>query len=330
MEGFEELTLELTDWCPSKCLHCSSNSGPTCRRFLDAKVALRLVNEAAALSAHKISFGGGEPTMAPSFVPTVERATELGLIAEVFTCGIQTGTHLKTISDDVISECRKFTGIKFLFSLYGADAEIHDCITRTPGSFAVLCESLRKCLNTGIECEINFVPVKINFLELENVIELAETFGINRLSVLRFVPQGRGYENRENLELTKKQEDNFVEVLLSLRNEKNIVIRTGSPFNGIIPGNDVPCRAGVGKLVVQANGNVIPCEVFKHRDRCDWGLSVYRQTLQEILTSPCLIKLRHSLENSNCLDCPIHKILRIRQKSGISYEQISEAPIQAK
>lgn len=330
MEGFEELTLELTDWCPSKCLHCSSNSGPTCRKFLDGKVALRLVDEAASLSAQKISFGGGEPTMAPSFIPTVERATELGLVAEVFTCGIQSGPYLKTISDDVISKCEKFTGIKFLFSLYGADAEIHDCITQTPGSFVVLCESLRKCLDVGIECEINFVPVKINFLELEAVIELAETLGINRLSVLRFVPQGRGYENRENLELTKEEENNFVEVLLSLRNEKNIAIRTGSPFNGIIPGNQVPCRAGAGKLVVQPDGNVLPCEVYKHHKRCKWCLSIYKQTLEEILKSPCLINLRRSLKSSNCLDCPVHKVLKIQQKFGVGYEQVSKAPLQAK
>ena len=117
--------------------------------------------------------------------------------------------------------------------------------------------------------------------------------------------------------------------MLNLRNNKNINIRTGSPFNGIIPGNKVPCRAGVGKLVVQATGNVLPCEVFKHHRRCDWGLSVHKKTLQEILEASCLVKLRRSLANSNCLNCPIHKSLRERQKVGTAHEQIPGASVHA-
>ena len=331
MEGFEELTLELTDWCPSKCLHCSSSSGPRCNNFIDEEVALRLIDESASLSAKKISFGGGEPTLAPCFIPTLERTTQMGLIAEIFTCGLRKENgHLESISDDIINKCSNYPGVKLIFSLYGANAAVHDYITQTPDSFALLCESLGKCLDSRIECEVNFVPLKINFLEFEAIVNLVETLGINRLSVLRFVSQGRGYEYKEKLGLTKQQEDDFIETLLNLRIKRNIDIRTGSPFNSIIPGNKVPCRAGSGKLVVQASGNVLPCEVFKHHTRRNWGLSVYKLTLREVLTSTCLISLRRSLESSNCLVCPIHKILRIQEKSGGIYEKVSEATLQTK
>ena len=35
MEGLNELPLELTSWCPLRCLHCSSNYGPACKDHLD-------------------------------------------------------------------------------------------------------------------------------------------------------------------------------------------------------------------------------------------------------------------------------------------------------
>lgn len=331
MEGLNELTLELTNWCPSKCLHCSSNSGPTCRERLDEDLTLQLIEEAASLKTKKISFGGGEPTAIETFVPALAHVVDLGMSAEVFTCGLAgCGQSLHGLPPKIIKSCNGLPGVKFIFSIYGATAEVHDYITQTPGSFETLMRSLDKFLTSGIACEINFVPMKINFHEFEEIIRLTINLGINRLSILRFVPQGRGFRNQQELELCRDEEDFFVNKLLSLRRQKNIEIRTGSPFNGIIPGNQVPCQAGTGKLVVQPDGNVLPCEVYKHHKRCKWCLSIYRQTLEEILKSPCLINLRRSLKSSNCLDCPVHKVLKIQQKFGVGYEQVSKAPLQAK
>ena len=316
MEGFEELTIELTDWCPSKCLHCSSNSSPTCNNHLETKLVLQLIEEAVRLGAKKISLGGGEPTASKSFLPAVMRATTLGPLVEVFTCGLgKCGGKLQGIKSEVIDACKQLPGVKFIFSFHGASERVHDCITQTPGTFSLLTASLRRCLNAGIECEMNFVPMRVNVHEFRDLVDLAERFGIPRLSILRFVPQGRGLENAETIELSGDEEISFVQEVLQLRTEKKIDIRTGSPFNGIVPGNRIPCRAGFGKLVIQANGNVLPCEVFKHQERSEWGLSVHRMTLGKILGSDQIRSLYASLRENSCLECPIHRKLRTRQKS---------------
>jgi radical SAM protein with 4Fe4S-binding SPASM domain len=316
VEGFEELTIELTDWCPSKCLHCSSNSSPKCNNHLETKFVLQVIGDAVRLGAKKISFGGGEPTASKSFLPGVTRATTLGASVEVFTCGLgKYGGQLQGIKSEVVNACKQLRGVKFIFSFHGASESVHEYITQTPNSFRLLMTSLEKCLSDGIECEMNFVPMRVNVHEFRELVDLAEHYRIRRLSILRFVPQGRGLENAETLELSSEEEDSFVEEVLRLRGEKKIDIRTGSPFNGIIPGNKVPCRAGFGKLVIQANGNVLPCEVFKHQERAEWGLSVHRMTLTEILESGQLRALFAFLQKSNCMECPVHRILKMRQKS---------------
>jgi MoaA/NifB/PqqE/SkfB family radical SAM enzyme len=330
MEGLQELTLELTNTCPLRCLHCSSNSCPSRNDTLDDEVVARLITEAARLGADKVSFGGGEPTLAKCLIPAITQVVNQGMYVEVFTCGVcSDGKQLCSISTQIIERCKRLKGLKFIFSLYGATSGVHDHITQTPTSFRVLMNSLHKCLDAGLDCEINFVPLRSNVRQFSSVVELAEDLGVNKFSALRFVAQGRGYQNQYELELFKEEEDIFVETLLRLRREKNIFIRTGSPFNGIVPGNKVECRAGSGKLVVQASGNVLPCEVFKHHNRCRWGLSVYKQTLAQILESPKLLALRRNLGNSQFFECPVHKVLRAQQRIGLCHEQIPETAVQA-
>lgn len=317
MSKLKELTLELTDWCPLQCLHCSSLSDGSCRNYLGEKLAVNLIEQAACLGAEKISFGGGEPTAATSFFPSLDRVIELGMLAEVFTCGIQKkGRSFSALSNKFLNKFQNVNEVKFIFSLYGTTPDIHDCITTVPGSFLMLIKSLRKLLESGIRCEINFVPLKSNISQFDDVVRFVEDVNLTKISILRFVPQGRGSLYRHELELSPEEESQFVERLLTLRKNTQIEIRTGSPFNGIVPGNKVPCRAGHEKLVVQANGNVLPCEVFKHHDRCDWGFSVYKQSLSDILNSSRLISLRDSLDSSSCMKCPVHSLAKICLPKG--------------
>lgn len=237
------------------------------------------------------------------------------MCVEVFTCGLVGGGQiLQGLPKKVIMGCQGLEGVKFIFSFHGASRNVHDYIAKTPGSFDLLLNSLQECLGSGIDCEINFVPMRINVHEFEKLVEIAESLGIQRISVLRFVPQGRGLVNREELELCPEEEALFVNEVLRLRAQSSVDIRTGSPFNGIVPGNQVLCRAGFGKLVVQADGNVLPCEVFKHHKRCQWGLSVHNMTLSQIVESPQVSDLHDRLQYTNCLECPVHRALRNTRK----------------
>lgn len=328
MDGFEELSLELTDRCPLQCLHCSSASDPSCNNQLSKKISLQLVEEAATIGAKKISFGGGEPIIANHFIDVLTKVNNLGMYAEVFTCGVSLlDGNRCSLPDDIIHHCEKMKRVKFIFSLHGATPDIHELVTQTPGSFEYLNESIRKCLRAGINCETNFVPTKINAYQLQDIVEFNRKYGLKKLSVLRFVPQGRGARNKERLELSRTEEDQFIDLLLNLREYPQVDIRTGSPFNNIIPGNKVSCRAGISKLVVQANGNVLPCEVYKHEKRHKWNLSVYSQSITQILNSSSLIRLRKSLEHNDCLNCPIHSFLRANQQLGRSHEKVPASSI---
>lgn len=317
MKDFEELSLELTDCCPLNCMHCSSNSGPSCKNSLPSNLVKKLVDEAALLGASKISLGGGEPTIAENFFSVLSYISEKNIPIEIFTSGITNfSTDIESYSEEIVENLSTHNNLKLIFSIYSGVKEIHDVVTQKPGSSELTLDSLRKCLKANIDCEVNFVPLRTTTQDFETLIDLVESYGLNKISILRFVPQGRGHQNRSLLEMSRDEEDAFIAKILHLREVKDFQIRTGSPFNGIIPENNVPCRAGFAKLVVQANGNVLPCEVFKHHERRSWGLSIYQNTLTEILKSPQIMALKNRLKNTSCLVCPIHSALRNTKKEG--------------
>ncbi len=328
MEGLEELTLELCSTCPQQCLHCSSNSCPASRDRLDAAHSIRLIHEAAVLGTRKLSLGGGEPLLSAQLEHVLEEASRLGMQTEIFTCGIATlPPRLNPIPTRLLSDWSKLPRLKVIFSVQGAFEHTHDHITQTKGSYRTLLTSLDACLHAGIPSEINFVPLKPNVGEFTHLIDLASRLGVNQVSVLRFVAQGRGATNRVELELSWEEENAFVQELVRLREYRSVAIRTGSPFNGIVPGNHVACRAGAEKLVVQADGNVLPCEVFKHQERCQWHLNIYEESLREILQSASLARLRKTLRMSDCLKCPVHGSLRNQQRSEGEHERVPESAV---
>ena len=305
--NLHELILELTDSCSQLCRHCSSMSGPHGRNFLRRELALNLVHQARSLGVKQINFGGGEPTSSPAFIEVLNAVISSQMAAEVYTSGVVRNENaIAPLNHNLIESILGLPSLKFIFTFHGAKAELHDYVADSPGSFLVLIDSLRRCLDAGITCEINFVPLRLNASSLSDVIKLAASFKITRVNILRFVPQGRGYKNRAELELNAEEEAGFIRELIYLRAGTRIEIRTGSPFNSIIPGNNIPCRAGWAKLVVQASGNIIPCEVFKHHERCNWGLSVYNYSLSAALESPQLISLKKLLIKTGRFNCPIH------------------------
>ncbi len=328
MEGLEELTLELCDRCPQRCLHCSSNSSPGCAHEVNIDHSLRLIREAAALGTRKLSLGGGEPLLSAHLRQVLDAAARFDMHVEIFTCGLASlPPRLNPIPGRLLQHWSSLAHLKVIFSLQGATESVHDYVTQTTGSYRILLASLEQCLDAGVACEINFVPLKPNVAEFSRLVDLVSALGVRQISVLRFVPQGRGARNRVDLELSLDEENTFVQGLVRLRETRSVAIRTGSPFNGIVPGNRVPCRAGFQKLVVQPDGNVLPCEVFKDQHRRAWHLNIYEHSLEDMLRKPRLVHLRKTLLESDCLNCPVHSTLRKQQRSERQYEPVPKCAV---
>jgi radical SAM protein with 4Fe4S-binding SPASM domain len=270
IEGdLEEIKIELTKKCPLSCIHCSSDASFEKLAHLPIDAVLSLIRQAASLNIKSIAFSGGEPLLWPGLADAIKLSKSFRLQTSLYTTGINS-------SEDGTSEINKLSeyGLnRVIFSLYSPDKSRHEGITRKSGSFDKTLNVIRGLNRNNIKIELHFVPLKINYKDLNPLIKLSNTLGISQISILRFVPQGRGImlkKSREMLMLDQTIE--LRNMILSLRNSIGGNIRLGSPYNILLLNGNTECIAAQKTLCIGPNGNVYPCDAFKNIEPKNIGI----------------------------------------------------------
>ena len=112
----------------------------------------------------------------------------------------------------------------------------------------------------GLNVEVHFIPMKPNYRQFPDIIECLEMSEIKNISILNFVPQGRGLEHKQELMLNETELKEFGEILKREKEHYSGNIRIGIPLNGKI---SHLCTAGTEKLDIKYDGTILPCPAFK-------------------------------------------------------------------
>lgn len=303
MNELRELKIELTQGCPLACVHCSTNSSRKQTNELPKPVVLRLVKEAAELGVQKIVFTGGEPLIAESLFDAVELASSLGMSPTVYTSGIL-NNDLKPMSAQLAHQLVEAGTTRFIFSVYSHRPEVHDSIT-CYGTHQCTLEALKNAVETGASVEIHFVAMRRNFRDLPGVVVLADSVDVQKVSVLRFVAQGRGVNLADRDDLATEELRELAEMISSLRaHYSSVAIRAGSPFN-ILGIGHTPCNAAQDVLIINHRGEIFPCDAFKNvRYEGDKLGSVVSASLRDVwLRSSFLNEVRSILASEKGEAC---------------------------
>jgi pyruvate-formate lyase-activating enzyme len=141
--GFHTLFVELTARCNERCQHCYADAAPERTESLSAEVVRGVVEAAARLEFQRVQLTGGDPLLAPTLLEAVALARRLRIPeVEIYTNGLAlTSTLLRELLPHAPS---------FAFSVYAADPERHDAITRVAGSHTRTLRALSMCLEAGL------------------------------------------------------------------------------------------------------------------------------------------------------------------------------------
>jgi radical SAM protein with 4Fe4S-binding SPASM domain len=266
----EEIKIELTKNCSLSCIHCSSDASSGNPIQLSLESVLSLVNQAAELHVKSIAFSGGEPLLWPWITDVVKACTVYGINSSIYSTGIN---HTDDGANEII-KLNKRGLCKVIFSLYSPFKNQHEAITRKLGSFEKTVAVMQNLKKSNIKKEIHFVPLKLNYKQLAQLIELAESLGVPQVSILRFVPQGRGVIlKRSHAMLTHQETMELRKVILNCEKHNDIKIRLGSPYNILILGKNTECIAARHTLCIGPNGNLYPCDAFKNIEPNEIGLN---------------------------------------------------------
>ncbi len=165
-----EGSLDLTYRCNNACRHCwlSPPSPAELKRTeLSFDEIRRIVDEARALACRVWSLSGGEPMLRPDFEAILELVIGRGRKYAINTNG--------TLITPAIARRLRATGVK-LIALYGPTAEVHDHITRNPGSFEATLRGLAYLKEAGAKFVVQIVPMRDNYAYLKDMVTLAESW----------------------------------------------------------------------------------------------------------------------------------------------------------
>jgi MoaA/NifB/PqqE/SkfB family radical SAM enzyme len=126
----------------------------------------RMVGEARALGCRRWSISGGEPMLRPDFVEIFDMITHRSLPYSLNTNG--------TLITPVIARLLKRKGVKMV-ALYGATPEIHDHITRTPGSFAATMQGFSYLREAKTGFIVQLIPMRDNYHQFDAMLKLARS-----------------------------------------------------------------------------------------------------------------------------------------------------------
>jgi len=315
----KELKIEVNRNCPLKCLHCSSNGMPNAPEQLSPEKVCELIREFAYLGGEQLCISGGEPLCYEGLPTIIDTCRRTNIGTAIYTIGISSNSRsLQPISDRMVALLSE-SGVKFIFSLHGAQAKTHDMLTQVRGSFKTTMIAMERAINAGARVEVHVVPTAINFKEIADITKLLASMNIHKVSWLRFVPQGRGQLNRGALQLSREQLRQLAKKKIELQQMyQTITIRTGAPFNILCPQKATACEAGLSVLTIRPDGRAMPCDAFKQfKTKDDYGNILYhslsevwekshflnevRKIHESRLTSSCASCLLYAQCNSGCL-----------------------------
>ncbi len=257
-----EITLELTQRCPNRCIHCSSLSCPETTTQLPLSTVKEVIDDAAELGASTVCLSGGEPFLYPELLEVVDYIHDHGLKTFIYSSGV---TYVDGRPSNVPSEILKSLAgkiDKLIINVEAADSKTYDEIMGTSfGGFELMKATIQAAVEMGIVVEAHMVPMKINYKSIPQVIELCKKLGVSLVSFLRLVNQGRTIENTEQIFQTEAEHQIIQNKLLEYNKVYQGYIRLGIPFMSCK--NPMNCHTGTVKLDIRYDGNVYPCEAFK-------------------------------------------------------------------
>jgi len=162
-------SIDLTYRCNNNCRHCWLRippGAPEKQDELSFDEIRDIVDQARAMGCREWSISGGEPMLRPDFAEIFDYVTRKATRYSLNTNG--------TLITPQIAQLMRREGRKMV-AVYGATAEVHDTVTRTPGSFERTMRGFAYLKGAGADFEVQLIPMRDNYHQWGEMEALAQS-----------------------------------------------------------------------------------------------------------------------------------------------------------
>lgn len=245
-----------TNACNARCVHCSSDAAKRLPGELTTAEAKNLFQELANLGVFDVAVSGGEPLTRRDIFDVMEYATRLGI-------RLGLGSNGSTVNEKVTQKLLEIGLNRLQISIDGLEAT-HDVARRWPGLFQKATRAIKLALKEGLRVHVCFTAHRLNFREIDRVIDLCVNLGVHRFNFSRLVPTGRADnmldltpgEWKETISIFDHKRDEYKDQMEFSTHLAQQILSDSKLENQ--PGF-IGCQAGVGQGCIDSVGNVMPC-----------------------------------------------------------------------
>lgn len=257
-----EISIEILQRCPNRCIYCSSHSNPQATHIIPFEIIKNVIDDAKSLGCKTVCLSGGEPFLHPQILNIISYIAKQQLICYVYTSGIYMKDEVySSLPNEYIEAIRGMVD-KVIFNVEADSSALYDQIMGTDvGGFDMMKKSINDCVSSGLVVETHVVPMQVNFKHLKSIFEMCYQLGVSKVSILRLVLQGRALVNLSLVKLTGEGSREVTKLIKALKEAYKGKVRIGLPYSD--SNCRIYCKAASDKINVRYDGNVYPCEVFK-------------------------------------------------------------------
>lgn len=283
---------ELTGRCNLRCQHCYCLFDHP-RDTLNTEKILQIVDDLQQAGTMGLVLTGGEVFVRHDILDILSH-----LQARRFVLRINTnGTH---ITETVVGHLAAMPNIfRIHISLYGSSPELHDAITRSPGSHRKTIFAIHRLHEAGIPLRINCSLMQTNFDDLHNLKrEMTDRLGIPVHFDPFIFPMDDGSTKNRCGELTDEQHALFNQHLDAQHQEQT---------HQKPPAKPKLCKAGFSFFSICEDGRLYPCLKMKRFYQNPLGNLATERFATLWRTSPQIQTIRRAMEHKlrECAVCDL-------------------------
>jgi AdoMet-dependent heme synthase len=243
--------LDITWRCNERCVHCYlDHDAPGEMTTEEIKDVIRQLAENGTFF---LNISGGEPLLRRDCFEILEYARALRFNVKLKTNAVMIGPKQ--------ADRLKELGIEQIqISIYSHRAEVHDAITKLPGSLRRSIEAIKRLKAHGLKVSISNVLMRQNYSDAKGVMQLAKDLGVEFNVDPTITPKING--DRSILDLNILGDD-LKEVFRTeefVGNVGEFCAPAPAPDEDILDGTS--CSAGHTLIYISPFGDVYPCVQF--------------------------------------------------------------------
>jgi AdoMet-dependent heme synthase len=242
---------DITYRCNERCVHCYLDHDD--RGEMTTSEIKRVLDELAGAGTFFLTFSGGEVLMRRDFFELLEYARNLMFAVRIKTNAVMIGE----------SEARRMLELgvdQIQVSIYSHRPEVHDAITKLPGSLRRSIEAIRFLTAQGLRVTIANVLMTANMHDHSGVQALARELGAQYSLDPTITPKMDGDRSILNLRIPGSELKGVFHNQALVGNVEEFCAPPPTPDEDVMEG--YPCSAGHTLAYISPYGDVFPCVQF--------------------------------------------------------------------